>query len=72
MTTVINNPQGNSGGDSGLGVLAAVIIVVVIAILFFVYGLPALRNNQPEEKNGEANINIDLKTPTPPQESPSY
>ncbi len=59
MPTVINNP---SGGDnsSGLGMIVAVLVIVILAVIFFVYGVPALRgvnNQQP------ANINVQVPVP---------
>jgi len=43
MATIINNPSG--GGDgSGLGVVVGILVGIVVVIIFFVYGLPAIRN----------------------------
>lgn len=37
-----------------MGVVLGVVLVIVLAVLFFVYGLPALRTG------GERDINIDV------------
>ncbi|MDP3799805.1 MAG: hypothetical protein Q8Q90_00020 [bacterium] len=52
MATIINNPDG-SGGDGGGGLVLGVVLTLVIVVLFFVYGLPALRNN-----NSGTNIDV--------------
>lgn len=44
MTTVVNNPSGESSG-SGMGFMVGMIVLAVLAVLFFVYGLPALRQS---------------------------
>lgn len=51
MTTVINNPGGEGG--SGVGIIVGVVLAIAIIAIFFIYGLPALRNN-----NGGTNINV--------------
>ncbi|EKD52645.1 MAG: hypothetical protein ACD_61C00282G0007 [uncultured bacterium] len=44
-TTIINNPStGDSGG--GIGMIVGLVILLVIGYLFWVYGLPAIRNMQ--------------------------
>jgi len=67
MPTVINNPGTTEDTGSNL-VLAIVLIVVVIAgvALFFVYGLPMLRNNS-NQTPSSTNINVTVPaTPTTP------
>lgn len=63
MTTIINTPgTGNSdGSDSGVATVLIVIVLLVAAGLFFVYGLPAIRNANNAPKTDS--INIDVKLP---------
>lgn len=64
MTTVINTP-GNTTDDSGSNLVAVLILVIVIiaaAVLFFVYGLPMIKNYQ----NPTSTTNINVTTPTTP------
>ena len=43
--TVINTaPSNNSGGNNGYGFLLWVVILGILAVLFFVYALPYIRN----------------------------
>ncbi len=44
MATIVNNPpaQDNSGGPFGL--ILGLVVLIVVVYLFFVYGIPALRN----------------------------
>lgn len=49
MTTIINSPPAQAtapaeGGSGFAGILIGVVLVAVIGFLFFVYGLPAMRN----------------------------
>lgn len=45
MVTVVNNPStGESNG--GMGMIVGLVVLVVVGLLFFVYGLPALRQMQ--------------------------
>ncbi len=58
MTTIVNTPRGEST-DSSLGMILGVIIAIALVVLFFVYGLPALRQgSQPSE--GGTNINVSV------------
>jgi hypothetical protein len=60
MATVINNPSGNSE-DSGVGMIIGVLVAIVLIVLFFVYGLPALRGNPAPAQNG---LNVDVNLPS--------
>ncbi len=44
MATVVNNPAPQENTGSGMGMLFGAIIFLVVLVLFFIYGLPALRN----------------------------
>jgi len=54
MTTIVNNPPaGDSGG--GMGMIVGLVVLVVLGALFFVYGLPYLRQMQ---LSGTPQINV--------------
>lgn len=56
MTTVINNPGEGSGG----GWIVGILILIILLVVFFVYGLPALRGN-----NGDDNgVNVKVELPS--------
>ncbi|OGI68017.1 hypothetical protein A2738_00380 [Candidatus Nomurabacteria bacterium RIFCSPHIGHO2_01_FULL_42_15] len=61
MATVINNPSGEN--SSGWGMVIGIILVVLVVLLFFVYGLPALRNNSAAPAQQD-DINVDINLPT--------
>ncbi len=62
MTTVINTPgQGNSN-DSGAGLVIGIIIALVLIALFFIYGLPALREQPEADTKPSTTINVELPT----------
>lgn len=41
MTTIINSPP--SSEDSGLGLIVGIFVLVILSLLFFYFGIPALR-----------------------------
>lgn len=45
MTTIVNTPSSNDSGN-GMGMIIGSLILLVSIFLFFVYGLPALRQIQ--------------------------
>jgi len=45
LTTVVNNPSGGSDSGSGAGFMVGILVLAVLAVLFFAYGLPALRQS---------------------------
>jgi hypothetical protein len=55
MPTIINNP---SGEGSGAGMVVGILVAIIALVLFFVYGLPALRGS--DNSGGGANINVQL------------
>lgn len=59
MNTVINNP-GNNDSSSGTGLVVGIIIAIVLVILFFRYGLPAMRGG---DDTGGTNINVTIPNP---------
>jgi hypothetical protein len=45
MTTIVNTPSSGESSDSGLGLIIGAVVAILLIALFFVYGLPALRQN---------------------------
>ncbi len=63
MTTVINTPS--SGESTGGGFALGVILVIVILLgLFFVYGLPAIRNSNNNAQLKSIDVNVKLPSST--------
>lgn len=46
MTTIVNTPPASKDSGGNMGMIIGLLILVVGGYLFFVYGLPALRNMQ--------------------------
>ncbi len=65
MTTVINNPGGAEGSDSssGFSVIIGVILLLVVIGLFFIYALPAIRNNPTAATPQNSSIDVNVKLP---------
>lgn len=63
MPTVINNPSTTPSVErdtgSGFGAVVSVVVILIVAILFFMYALPALRNDQGTQINVPDRIQID-------------
>lgn len=63
MTTIINTPQPKEDSSGGMGTIIGLVVLVLFVFLFFVYGLPAIRQiklggtqiNVPEEINVTVN-----------------
>ncbi len=67
MVTVVNTPPGSGESDSGVGLIVGIILAIVVIALFFIYGLPALRNSaQPVPQDNNRDINIDVDLPNVP------
>jgi hypothetical protein len=62
MTTVVNTP-GTTDNGSGWGFFLGIIVLIVAIILFFIYGLPAIRNNNRGEAPRTTNINVEVPNP---------
>lgn len=47
MATIINNPDSGTSDNAsgGAGMLIGAIVLILILIIFFVYGLPAIRGS---------------------------
>jgi len=61
MTTIVNTPASNESG--GMGMIIGLVIVVVLGFLFFVYGLPMIRNTQvgTPQINVPSQIDVNVK-----------
>lgn len=60
MTTVINNPGNGEGSDSSASVLVVFIVLLIAIVLFFIYGLPAIRDDRNTPQNSSLDINVKL------------
>lgn len=69
MTTIINSPrdQANSDGMTE-GLVIGFFIFALAGVLFFIFGLPALRNNATDTQAPVQKIEIQLPTPPAKEE----
>jgi hypothetical protein len=56
MTTVINNP--GESRDSGVGMIVGAIVLIVVLALFFIFGLPMIR--EANKSDDTVNVNVQL------------
>ncbi len=63
MSTVINNPGERSAGtdDSGATLMVVVVLLLVAGVLFFLFGVPALRTTNTAPTNDGAGMQIPNK-----------
>lgn len=54
MTTVINTPQPASDQGNGVSTIVGLVVLVMFVFLFFIYGLPAIR----QMRIGTPQVNI--------------
>ncbi len=59
MTTVINNPGGESS-DSATSLIVGIIVLVIVAALFFIFVLPVIRNSGTPNGNNTLDVNVKL------------
>ena len=50
MTTIVNSPNPSNDNGNG-GLILGIFVLIVLGLVFFYYGLPALRNLGPAEVN---------------------
>ncbi len=65
MATIINNPPSSSpteSADSAVAIVISLLVLLTIVILFFVYGLPAIRNSNTTPSGSTTNLNVTLPT----------
>lgn len=67
MTTIINTPPSVDSADSGLGLILGIIVAIMLFALFFIYGLPYIRNNSTPKAES---VNINVQLPETTQTSP--
>ena len=61
MTTVVNNPPPSNDSGSSMGMMIGLVVFVALGYLFFVYGLPALRQTQVPQINIPDKIDITVE-----------
>lgn len=58
-TTIINpSPTNNSSNDSGMGFLLGVIILIAFGFVFFIYGVPLIKQGLSGIGNGGINVTL--------------
>jgi CHASE3 domain sensor protein len=60
MTTIVNNPAPESK-SSGMGFVIGIFFLIVIGLVFYYYGLPAIRNIGSPQINVPSQINVNVK-----------
>ena len=68
MTTIINTPPAQKESGGGVNMIVGLLIIVVFGYVFFVYGLPAIKNarfGMTTQINVPNKIDVNINQPTP-------
>lgn len=60
MTTIVNTPA-PSENNSGMGFIIGIFLLIVIGLVFYYYGLPAIRNIGTPQINVPNQIDVNVK-----------
>lgn len=64
MTTIVNTPApSNDQSGGGMGMVFGVIALAAVVIIFFVYGLPAIKNVGTPQINIPSAIDVNINQP---------
>lgn len=58
MATIINNPQPSNDSSGPMGMIIGIIVLLVVGYLFFIYGLPAVRQMSAPQINIPDKIDV--------------
>lgn len=61
MTTVVNNPPVSNDSSGGVGMIIGVIVLIVVAYIFFIYGLPAIKQIGSPQINIPNKVDVNVK-----------
>ena len=50
MTTIVNSPNPSNDNGNG-GLIIGIFVLIILGLVFFYYGIPALKNLRPVEVN---------------------
>ncbi len=61
MTTIVNTPAPNTQTNGGgMGIIITVVILAVVLFIFFVYGLPAIKNIGSPQINIPSTLDVNI------------
>lgn len=63
MTTIVNTPAPVEKSDGSMGMIFGFIVLAVVVFIFFVYGLPAIRNVGSPQINIPSKIDVNVNQP---------
>ncbi len=63
MTTIVNTPPASKESGGGMGMIIGLIVLIVVVFLFFVYGLPAIRQMGTPQINIPSKIDVNINQP---------
>ncbi len=61
MTTIVNNPPPLNDSNGGMGMIVGIIVLIVVAYIFFMYGLPAIKQIGSPQINIPSKIDINVQ-----------
>lgn len=64
MTTIVNTPAPVEQSNGGMGMIIGLIVLAVVLFIFFVYGLPAIRQIGSPQINIPSKIDVNINQQT--------
>ncbi len=61
MTTIVNTPAPTENSGGGMGMIIGLLVLAAIVFIFFVYGLPAIRQIGSPQINIPNKIDVNVK-----------
>ncbi len=63
MTTIVNTPAPAAQSDEGMGMIIGLIVLAAVVLIFFVYGLPAIKRISSPQINIPSKIDVNINQP---------
>lgn len=60
MTTIVNTPPASKESGGGIGMIVGFLVLIVVVYLFFVFGLPAIRQMGSPQINIPSKIDVNI------------
>lgn len=65
MTTIINTPAQTpvAESDNGMGMIIGLVFFAILGVIFFVYGIPAIKRLSSPQINIPSKIDVNINQP---------
>lgn len=63
MTTIVNTPASTTDSNDSTGMIIGFILLMVLLFVFFVYGLPMMRQSSTPQVNVPDKVDVNINQP---------